>query len=897
MNIDPSVWPTVSTLLDAYLDQPESSRAAWLDALGPEYADILPALRELVSESSSGRDLLIDTFPGFTMPGGLACFTPLESGSLVGPYRLIRELGRGGMSTVWLAERADESLKREVALKLPTFSVHNSTLAERFARERDVLAQLTHPQIARLYDAGIAASGQAYLALEYVQGEPITAYCDGLRMGLKARLELFLQVLHAVQYAHSNLIVHRDLKPSNILVTAKGEVRLLDFGIAKLLVQGEARETELTRAGGRALTPEYASPEQLTGGVISTATDVYALGVILYELLTSQRPYRQKRGTPLALETEILTADPVRPSQAGAGDAQAQARSANSKKLAAALKGDLDTIVLRALRKTPAERYGTPHAFAQDIERYLNGEPVLARPESGFYRARKFVLRNKLAVGAAAAVALALGIGLSVALWQAAMARRSGQEAFRQRDRALNAEGSFKTERNRAVESQLQAERERNSAIAEKQRAETEAAISRALSGFLQHDLLAQASANTQSGPDTKPDPDLKVRDALDRATVRIPGKFGSQPAVEASIRHTIGRTYMELGLFAEAQAQLERAVELRRRVLGPEHADTLSSMNDLAWLYHVQSKFVLAWSLESKVAEGYRRLRGNRHPDTIRALSNLSIDAGWLQHHHAAAQELLAMERKVSGDQNPDTLAIMHNLAVDYTNQGRYSEAEELYTRTLETKRRVFGVEHPSTLNSMYGLGVVYRFEGKYAQAEAQLTQVLDARRRTLGEQHADTLQSMYGLAQVYRAQGRYAEAEALLTPVLAARRRLLGRDKPDTIMAVASLGEVKLEQHKYDEAEAMLREGLEDQATALDTWRRYYLQSLLGGSLTGLGNYDAAEPLLLSGYEGLIERRDSIAYGNRSVLEKARGRIGELYEAWGKSEQAAEWRDKAPK
>src|SRR5216684_5103898 len=334
MTIDPESWPALSRLLDQWLDLPEESRAAWLENLGPEYAGILPMLRKLVlSQESVNADRLLNTLPkmnrpaesgasGQTLPP--AAFT---SDMLIGPYRLLRELGQGGMGVVWLAERADGEVKRPVALKLPFVSLHNRSVAERFGRERDILAQLTHPHIARLYDAGVTDQGQPYLAIEYVEGEKITGYCERRSLGLEPRLQLFLQVLRAVQYAHTNLIVHRDLKPANILVTNQGDVRLLDFGIAKLLTEGEANETELTRIGGRALTPEFASPEQIAGGTLTTASDVYSLGVTLYDLLTGERRYKLKWDTRSGLEEAILGGDPVRPSEMVADAEKAQCRA------------------------------------------------------------------------------------------------------------------------------------------------------------------------------------------------------------------------------------------------------------------------------------------------------------------------------------------------------------------------------------------------------------------------------------------------------------------------------------------------------------------------------------------------------------------------------------------
>lgn len=421
MTIDPESWPALSKLLDEWLDLPAASRAAWLERHEPRYPALLPTLRKMVeAEARVAAQGLLNTLPSV---GGLAdapaAATPVPAGfvagEFVGPYRLVRELGLGGMGMVWLAERADGTLDRRVALKLPFLSLHNRALAARFTRERDILAQLTHPRIARLYDAGVADGGQPFLAMEYVEGESIASYCDRAHLGIKPRLKLFLLVLDAVQYSHTNLVVHRDLKPANILVTKDGDVRLLDFGIAKLLTEGEAQETELTRIGGRALTPDYASPEQVTGGAITTASDVYSLGVVLFELLTGERPYKLKSQTRRSLEETIVTGEPLRPSQAVRHPAKAHARGVSLKRLAKSLKGDLDTIVFKALSKDPARRYATADAFAEDLSRHLSAQPVLAQPDSTLYRTRKFLHRHWIPVSAAAAVLVSLSAGLLVA--------------------------------------------------------------------------------------------------------------------------------------------------------------------------------------------------------------------------------------------------------------------------------------------------------------------------------------------------------------------------------------------------------------------------------------------------------------------------------------------------
>ena len=334
-----------------------------------------------------------------------------QPGDTIGTYRLLRELGSGGMGVVWLAERSDGLVKRPVALKLPHQVWQRAGLAERMAREREILATLTHPNIARLYDAGLTAEHRPFLAIEYVEGHPIDTYCRDRRLDSGARVRLFVQVANAVAYAHAKLVVHRDLKPANILVDADGQVRLLDFGIAKLLDQHQARETALTELSGRPLTLDYASPEQIRGEPLTIGSDVYSLGVVLYELLSGARPYKLKRDSRGALEDAILEADPPLPS------AVAEPGSRRS------LRGDLDTIVLKALRKRPEERYATVHALVDDLERYLEGRPVLARSDGLWYRVRKFTARNAIAVGAAGAVLAAVVVGASVAAWQARVAR------------------------------------------------------------------------------------------------------------------------------------------------------------------------------------------------------------------------------------------------------------------------------------------------------------------------------------------------------------------------------------------------------------------------------------------------------------------------------------------
>ncbi|HTV49782.1 MAG TPA: protein kinase [Steroidobacteraceae bacterium] len=433
-------YARLSALLDAALDAAPASREAWLTDLSGTDPGLAALLRDLLAPLKAGDTDSASLRLQFALAHSLGSASPADPpliGQSIGPYRVLSLIGHGGMGSVWLAERVDGLFERRVALKLVPPALMSSTGAERFARERDILARLDHPHIARLLDAGFTPDRQPYLALEYVAGVPLTTYCDEHALPVEARLQLFLQVVEAVQYAHAHLVLHRDLKPSNILVTAEGRVRLLDFGIAKLLTEGQAPVTQLTALGGRALTPDYAAPEQILGVTLTTAADVYALGVMLYELLCAQRPYRLKRSSAAALEEAILGVEPVPPSRVAGNDAAARARATTAAKLARTLRGDLDAIVSKALRKSPAERYPTAAAFGEDIERYLRGQVVLAQPDSLAYRAVKFMARRRLPIAVVGLLFLTLTMGLAASIYEARIARARGEAALEAQLRTL----------------------------------------------------------------------------------------------------------------------------------------------------------------------------------------------------------------------------------------------------------------------------------------------------------------------------------------------------------------------------------------------------------------------------------------------------------------------------
>jgi len=424
MRLSSDQFATLSQLLDEGLELAEPDRPAWLEELPDPFPGAKVLLQKMLAGDESGAAQgLLSMLPSLATSSDRDRAEPaaggFEADARICNYRLVREIGHGGMSTVWLAMRTDELVTRPVALKLPHVHLQPALFADRFARERDILANLTHPNIAHLYDAGISPQGQPFLAMEFVGGESLTSYCRAHGLDVTQRIELFLQVLSAVQHAHTQHIIHRDLKPSNILVREGAQVVLLDFGIAKLLIEGETTATDLTRQGGAAFTPDYASPEQIRGETLGPATDIYSLGVVLYELLTSQRPYVLRRGSRRDIEDAVLSSDPLRPSDALAADAETVRGRTSPTLSRSALRGDLDTIVLKAMKKHPQDRYSSVDAFAEDLRRHLRHEPVSARPDTTWYRVNRMVQRHRNALLTATATIAVTGAvgGFAINHW------------------------------------------------------------------------------------------------------------------------------------------------------------------------------------------------------------------------------------------------------------------------------------------------------------------------------------------------------------------------------------------------------------------------------------------------------------------------------------------------
>lgn len=596
-------WPVLSALLDQVLALPEAERDGFVQSLDGERARHRDTLRALLSRPGAiETERFLDTLPPLDRAGanagvdaGGALAAP-AAGDAIGPYRLLSELGSGGMGAVWLAERVDGALKRRVALKLPRLSWARG-LAERMARERDILAALEHPHIARLYDAGVDRHGRPYLALEYIEGQPINDCARTRQLSVKDRLPLLLQVCAAVAFAHSRLVVHRDLKPANILVTQDGQVRLLDFGIAKLMEGDVTQETQLTQLAGRALTLDYASPEQIRGEPIGTASDVYSLGVVAYELLTGARPYRLKRGSAAELEEAIASADPPRASDA--------AVDAHAKK---ALKGDLDAVLNKALKKSPAERYPTIDALAQDIRRHLDNEPVSAQPDAFAYRAGKFLLKYRVQAAAVGVVVLTLAAAALIALSQARQAALSEQDAQASRQRAeeqaalarqqtelarqqaaaaldaraaeQRAADEARTARDRAQALAQAGQREADARVAQAKLAQAEARRAVAVRDY----LVELFEAGSYQQPDAVSLQNLTARALLDRGVASIDRLAAEEPDGHDYLLRIFSKLYQQMGLDERALQLQQRAVASMRVRYGSEDPRTAAASLAEAW-------------------------------------------------------------------------------------------------------------------------------------------------------------------------------------------------------------------------------------------------------------------------------------------------------------------------
>jgi serine/threonine-protein kinase len=747
--MDHARWERIEQICESALERDGAARAAFVAHACAGDAQLQREVESLLTHLTGAPSFLERPIVD------LAALIPNEPADAplpdhIGPYRILRLIGRGGMGEVYLAERSAEDIRQSVALKVIRRGMGTDEVLQRFRLERRILANLHHPNIARLLDAAATEDGRPYFVMEYIEGVPITEYCDQRRLTIPERLRLFQTVCRAVQQAHQSLVVHRDLKPRNIIVTADGTPMLLDFGIGKVLAPSEAlgpapdTSTEL-----RLLTPEYAAPEQITGGAVTTSTDVYSLGVLLYELLTGRHPYASGKQTRQEVERAALEETPTRPSaiitrphdQSGSGgSAISNLRGTHLGSLRRRLAGDLDNIVLMALRKEPERRYPSAAALGDDIQRHLDGLPVRAQPDTFGYRASKFVRRNAAAVAAASIAFVALGVTTAVTLVQS---RRVARESAR-----------VELERDKAVE----------------------------VRGFLM-EMFGASGANRAVG-DT-----VTVRRLLDLQVAQAKTAYGNRPDLKAEMLEVLADGYDRLGLYAEAEPLANEALAERRRILGDKHPDATSALNLAAWIMHERGK-----SKESeplfKEAIAIRRNAGERYrADLSRSLNDLGVVYNALARYAAAESvltEALTIRRATEGDRMIGITA--SNLGAAFYYQGKLDSAIKIQAEAVAALERAVGRDHQRSTVALGNLAAFKRAAGDLPGAEASYRELFTRQTRLQGADHPVTARMAAALASALHARGgatnsdsMLAESEALYRAALRAFEKALGPQHPE--------------------------------------------------------------------------------------------------------------------
>lgn len=884
-------WRRLEELFARATDLPETERQSFIACECGDDRELLAELQELLKADVEEKSRsVIGHAVGAAISHASRDRRQALIGRVLGNYRLTSVLGHGGTGTVYLAERADRQYSAQVAIKILDASLHGD-LGLRFRSERQILASLNHSNIARLLDAGETQEGQPYLVMEYIHGETLDRYCDRNQLDLRARLRLFLEVCVAVQCAHQNLIIHRDLKPANILVTADGKPKLLDFGIAKLLDPGDtAKSPALTRMNDRLLTPEYASPEQILGRAVTTASDVYALGVVLYELMTGLRPYSvPESASQLELERSICVTDPLRPSAAVARNLQqdragqsgvigiAAARRLSAEKLARKLTGDIDAIIMRALRKEPEHRYGSVEQLAADIARFLSREPVQARQGNWLYYSQRFARRHAYGVAAGALVAT---LTLAFAITMSVQAQRIAAE----RDRAEQ----------------------------ESRRAET-------VSEFM-------LDVFTASDPFETPGREVTARELLDAAGSKIYGDINQHPEVRARLLEAIGRAFRRQHLNDRAISHLQEAIHLRKQLpqeggaktgavmtelaialrqsgdlagadkalesavewssrfkshLSPEYADLLANLG--------RTQFI---SGDSRSAQKYfeeslaltRKLHGPTHPDVASLLTELSAISLWHDDPRTAeqlARQALEIYRATTHRMHPDRVVAEVRLADTLYLQGRFNEAEPIFLDALADQKSLYGVSSRQVADILDSLAAIKRSQGLLAQAESYARQAVDSQSRGLGADHYMTAYVRTSLAAILLQKQDYAEAEVQLRQALSVYEKALPPDHQYIASSEHLLGEVLLASDRVSDAEPVLRAAMNRwKRSDAPPWRSARSASALGEALFRAGRIQEAERLLADSYRTLA--LDDTA--DRTARVDAQDRLARFYSAIGR-------------
>ncbi len=847
-----SSWQRVKEIFNGALDLDAPQQAAFLERACAGDEGLRKEVEGLLERDGKSEPFL--DRPVFEAAAGLLSHeaTTEAVGHRIGSYRILRELGRGGMGTVYLAERADGQYRQQVAIKKVRDGLESTQDPLRFQQERQILASLEHPNIARLLDGGVTEEGHhPYLVMEYVEGEPLDVHCDQHRLSLGARLDLFRQVCAAVHHAHRHLVVHCDLKPSNILVTADGEPKLLDFGVAKLLGSGHGPQPATKEpSGAQRMTPAFASPEQVRGEPVTTASDVYSLGVLLYILLTGRQPYGLRGRSRQELERIICEQAPLPPSEVLKEAALAQARGSTLEGLRRRLRGDLDAITGMALHKDPGGRYSSVEQLAQDLRNHQVSLPVLARRKTLAYRMSKFVRRHRLGAAAAALIVLSLLTGITAATWQA----RQAQAA-----------------RHRAEQEQRRAEE---------------------VSAFLE-DLFRAAD------PGLTPNPDLTLRSFLDDAARQVPTELATQPEIQGRLLDTLGQGYRRLGLYEQSREILERALEVRRKTFGQDHPAVAESLDSLGLAFMDLDRLEKAEGLVRQALGIERRTFGEEHLAVAESLNSLGLilrRKGEVATAGPLFRESLAQRRKFLGEPQREVSVSLNNLGLSLQESGQPDQARPLLEEALAQQLQLYGEGHWLVAHSRHNLSLVLADLGELNLAEEQSRKALGIYRKLLGDDHPRVAAALHNLAELlsrtgdFKAseayyhqaiainearrggvalatnlsqlaivlfkEGRFKEAEAALIRCLDLRREGLGAGHVDFAGALYTLAVVLRSAGALTRAESYLREALDawSETPPARNWDIPYTQGLLGEALAAAGKQQEARGWIDRGRAGLV-------------------------------------------
>jgi serine/threonine-protein kinase len=803
-------WRELEPLLDELLDLENDARQSRLHELRDQDAELAGELAALLEAEEDATSMFDAPLEPPTVAGvGELRRADRRLGSTVAGYTLIRRLGEGGMATVYLAEKPDAEFDHRVAIKLLKTDAPGDALMMRFQDEQRILAALNHSNIARFFDGGLTDDGQPYIVMEWIDGTPIDRYCDRHRLGLEARLELFETVCRAVEHAHHNLIVHRDLKPSNILVTDAGVVKLLDFGVAKLLdpeVDSNHGPGTLTSMYGAPMTPEYAAPEQFSGGAITTAADVWALGIVLYGLLTGTRPFETRAQLPHQIAATVLGTEPLRPSTAvqkprrSESDAEpdpellAEARSSTPNRLAQRLRGDLDTIVLTALRKEPQRRYGSVEQLREDINRHRRHLPINARTESWPYLASRFLRRNWGRVAATAGVFLLLVGALTVALTERHQARR-------------------------------------------------EAAIAERVSDFM-------VELFRTSDPKYGREGSVTAADLLEEGARRVDSELGNEPELHARMLMVIGDSFIALGEADRAFDLLRQAEAVWRRTLGPTGDETLAARCTIASIHGLQGNLDRAEAIYAELLE-----ISHRHeiaPEVAATISNdyglLMVERGEPEKAVALYEEALGHHRRNGSLESQDAIRTRNNLAMAFRLMGRNDEAEAGLREVLSMQRAMYDEPHPDIANTINNLAAARRRQGDLGDAERLYRAALEQRREIYGDIHPDVAQSINNIGSILYYRDDIDGAADHFEQAYEVWREFFGGDHPRVADGLTNLGALRRRQGRLDEAVELHRRAADMQARLHGPTNRLHGVALyrLGSSLSAQSDWTEARRAL---------------------------------------------------